>query len=249
MEKRELHEKKSNRAALDTLTAEMTRSLPLPVEKWLYAIGAVGHENIKSVKLKQTGRMKLKPRQKEWTTSEVEQISLTDPPAFHWTVKMKMGKGIVVTGKDSFREGKASMQIKLAGFLPISTLRDNEKTDQSSLQRYLMELAWYPSAALSPLISWKEVDAQTASATITYKGVTGTATYFFDEQHELRKVEAWRYKDSEEEARPQLCIGTIKEQRRVGGLKVPVKMEITWMLEEGAFTWYQFDVHDIEFTT
>jgi len=249
MENKESYEKKLGRAIPDKLTAEMIESLPSSIKDWLYAIGAVGHEQINLVSFKQSGSMKLKPQQKRWTSSVAEQITYTNPPAFRWAVKLKMGKGLVVTGKDSFLEGKASMRIKLAGIIPISKLIDDEKTNESALQRYLMELAWYPSAVLSPFISWEEVDAHSATATMNYEGLKGSATYFFNEQNELLKVEAWRYKDSGDDARPLLCIGTIKEHKEVDGLRVPVKVEITWMLEEGPFTWYRFDVHDIRFNS
>lgn len=247
MVKKDVNESNSKRATPGKLTAEMIESLPECIKNWLYAIGAVGHEQIHNTRLKQTGRMKLKPQQKTWTASEAEQISFTNPPAFRWTVKMKMGKALFVTGKDSFLEGKANMRIKLAGIFPISNSTDNEKTDQSSLQRYLMELSWYPSAVINPLITWEEIDGQSAKATMEYAGLTGSATYFFNEQNELLRVEAWRYKEDGEDAEPLLCIGTIKEHQLVDGLKVPVKVEITWMLESGPFTWYIFDVHSLKF--
>lgn len=249
MENKETDGKKSGRAIPGKLTAEMIESLPSCIKGWLSASGAVGHEQINLVSLKQSGSMKLKPEQKQWTLSEAEQISYTNPPAFRWTVKLQMGKGLVVTGKDSFLEGKAGMRIKLAGIIPISKTIDDEKTNESALQRYLMELAWYPSAVLSPFISWEGVDAHSATATMSYEGLKGSATYFFNDQNELLKVEAWRYKDSGEDARPLLCVGTVKEQREIEGLKVPVKMEITWMLEEGPFTWYKFNLHDIRFNS
>lgn len=249
MDKKVAHEIKSEHTTPEKLTAEMIEPLPLSIKNWLYAIGAVGHEQIHNTRLKQSGKIKLKPEQKTWTASEAEQIIFTDRPSFQWTVKMKMGKGLFVTGKDSFQGGQASMRIKLAGILPISRSAANEKTSQSALQRYLMELAWYPSAVLSPLISWEEVDAKSAKATIKYAGLTGSATYFFNGQDELLKVEAWRYKESGEDARPLLCIGTIDEHQQVDGLKVPTKVEISWMLESGPFTWYKFGVHDIQFNS
>ncbi|MDN3438290.1 hypothetical protein QMA04_09315 [Planococcus sp. APC 3900] len=93
------------------------------------------------------------------------------------------------------------------------------------------------------------MDAHSATATMNFEGLKGSVTYFFNEQNELLKVEAWRYKDSGEDARSLLCVGTVKKQRKVGGLTVPVKMEISWMLEERPFTWYRFDVHDIRFNS
>lgn len=231
------------------LTTEMTESLPPVIKNWLHVIGAVGREPIRNIRLKQTGTIKLKPDQTEWTASESEQISFTDPPGFRWDVKMKMGRGIFVTGKDSFEDGLGSMRIKLGGIMPISKTLANEKTNQSSLQRYLMELAWYPTAAVGAYISWKEVDALTAIATLKYAGLTGSATFYFDEQYELLKVEAWRYKESEADAPHVLCTGTIKRQQRVDGLMMPVEIDISWLLEEGRFTWYRFKAYDIHFNT
>lgn len=247
MEKKDEHVILSGRAAPDKLTEQMTESLPLPVKNWLYAIGAVGHEQIASVSFRQLGWMKQKPEQKEWMASQAEQTSFTDPPAFYWSAEMKMGKGLFVTGKDSFVAGKASMRIKLMGIFPMTKTTDNEKTNESALQRYLMELAWYPAAVFSPFIKWELVDVHVAKATITYEGLTGSATYFFNEQSELLRVEAWRYKGSGKDARRLLCIGTIKEHQKVEGLKIPVKMEVSWVIEGSTFTWYKFDVKNIRF--
>lgn len=247
MEKDGSYETGARHGLPNNRNAEMTASLPPAVKNWLHAIGAVGREPIRSVRLKQTGTIKLKPEQREWTASESEQTSYTDPPAFRWDVKMRLGPGIYVTGKDSFEHGKGSMRIKLGGIMPISKTMENEKTDQSSLQRYLMELAWYPTAALGPYISWEEEDAHTAIATLEYAGLKGSATFYFDDQYELVKVEAWRYKESDEDSRLVLCTGTIKEHQIVDGLKVPVEIEISWLLEHGPFTWYRFRASEIRF--
>ncbi|WP_052131520.1 DUF6920 family protein [Planococcus sp. CAU13] len=222
-------------------------SLPPVVRNWLYATGAVGHDPIRCVRLKQTGTMKLKPEQKDWTSSESEQICFPDSPAFHCNIKMKMGKGLFVTSQDRFAKGKGSMCIKLAGIVPISTVMENAKIDQSALQRYLMELGWYPSAALNPYISWEEVDDLTATATIKHAGLSGSATFYFDGHFDLVKVEAWRYKDSDENARPLLCTVTVTETQWVDALRIPVAIDITWQLEDGPFTWYRFKVHYIRF--
>lgn len=231
------------------VTEEMLETLPSAVKNWLLSVGVAGREPIRNVTLKQSGTMKLKPEQKEWTASESEQISFTEPPGFRWEVKMKMGRGMFVTGKDSFEDGKGSMRIKLAGFLPVSKTLENDKTNQSSMQRFLMEMGWYPTAALNSYIHWKEVDAYTTTATMEYRGLTGSAVFFFNEQYELVKVEAWRYKDSEEDARPLLCTGTIKAHKVVDGLKVPVEIDISWLLDEGPFTWYRFRASDIRFNS
>ncbi|WKA59143.1 hypothetical protein QWY16_03045 [Planococcus shenhongbingii] len=229
------------------VTEEMLEQLPAPVQKWLENAGIVGKDQIRTIFLRQTGWMRLKPEQQEWTKAEAEQTITTDPPSFTWTVKMNMLPFIQIVGRDSFEAGKAELLIKAAGLFPVAREADNDKTDQSALQRYLMEVSWYPTAAISPYIKWEEIDGNTAKATMDYQGVSGSATYHFKEDGELEKIIALRYKDSSPEAPLVPCVAEIKEHHSAGGIKVPSKVEITWQLEEGDFTWYKFEVHAAEF--
>lgn len=139
------------------------------------------------------------------------------------------------------------MNIKIASLLPIVDVKDNEKINQSTLQRYLLELPWYPSAALSPYISWKKIDDFSAEATMDYNGVSGSAAYHFDQKGNLEKISALRYKDSDANAGLVECIGEVIKSSTVNGIEIPTTLTISWMLETGKFTWYKIDVDDIEF--
>lgn len=229
----------SNKLTANPATAPVTEidDLPLAVQKWLKASGAHMSGPIKSVRLKQSGLMRLKPEQTKWIAAEAEQQTVIDPPSFLWTVKMKPNSLLAVAGRDSFQNGKAQMLIKLAALVPVSQVSDNVKTNESALQRFLMEMAWYPTAALSPHVTWKEVDETTAEATIWYNGITGSAAFHIDEQGNLVKVVASRFKDSDDQAQRYPCVATIKSTIEVDGFKVPSEIEITWLLEDGPFTW------------
>lgn len=222
-------------------------ALPEPVRKWLEWSGIAGREKVHSVYTKQTGRMKLKPEQEKWMDSEAEQYTTASPPAFLWKVKMKMGNGLFVTGKDIFQEGKADMRIKMGGLVPIAKTRGNPKADQSSLQRYLMELSGFPSAALSKHIQWKELDERTAQAVMAYNGATGSAVFHFAVHGELLKVTAMRFKDSDENAELVPCTASIRKYQTVDGIRMPSEISVAWNLEEGPFTWYEFVMQDIAF--
>jgi hypothetical protein len=228
------------------ITKEMLEPLPAPVQKWLTGAGVVGEDQIRTVSLKQSGWMRLKPEQQKWTKAEAEQTITTDPPSFVWTVKMNPRPFVQVVGRDSFESGKAKMSIRAAGLFPIVQVVDNDKANQSALQRYLMEMAWYPTAALSPHIAWEEIDRNTARATMAYQGVSGAADFYFEEGGELQKIIAYRYKDSHEQARRLPCVAEIKAHHSAGAYKIPSKIEISWYLEEGKFTWYKFEVHGAE---
>lgn len=232
--------------SVDEILADIDM-LPEPVQRWLKRSGAAERQKIKSVRLKQTGLMRLKPEQKNWLKAEAEQAITTDPPSFIWTVNMSMNPFVGIIGRDSFKEGKAQMLIKLAALVPVAQVEDNAKTNESALQRFLMEMAWYPTAALLPYVTWKELDESTAEAEMSYNGVRGSAVFHVGEQGDLVKVVASRFKDNGAEAQRFPCVAEIKRHMEVEGLNVPAEIEITWLLEEGPFTWYKFKVHGMEF--
>jgi hypothetical protein len=226
----------------DVITEEMTASLPAPVQRWMGNIGIIGMKPIHTAYFEQRARMKLKPDQAEWYPAEVVQYVTMDRPGFLWKVNMKMFSALNVAGRDRFQDGQGSMTIKIGSLIPVVNAANDRKTNQSTLQRYLMELVWYPTAVFSPYITWEEIDENTAKATMTYNGVSGSATFYFDDSGNLLKVSAFRYKSSDENAVKAECIGETKEIRVVDGIKIPTKVNITWVLEDGLFTWYETEI-------
>lgn len=89
------------------VTEDMLSDLPAPVQRWLIHCGVVGREEIQTVYLKQTGKMKLNPEQKNWMKSEAEQSFNAIQPQFIWRVKTSMF-GLPVVGRDDFVNGKGS---------------------------------------------------------------------------------------------------------------------------------------------
>lgn len=224
---------------------DMLHDLPEPVQRWLINSGVVGREEIQTVYLKQTGKMKLNPGQKNWIKSEAEQAFNTIQPQFTWRVKTSMF-GLPVVGRDDFNNGKGSMLIKLAGLIPVVNLADNPKLNESTMQRFLGEIVWFPTAALSPYITWEAVDESSVRATIEYEGIKGTALFYFNETGEPVKVIIPRYRDINDEE-PTDWEADIKRVEGVNGIVIPVEVEASWLPEEGKFTWYVFEVHDVKY--
>jgi hypothetical protein len=229
------------------ITQEMIQPLPTPVQKWITNIGLIGKETIQTVYLQQKGTMKLKPEQKKWTEAIAEQYVTTNQPAFIWKVKMNMFPFLNVFGRDHYMDGKSQMLIKIASLIPVVNVSKNEKVNQSTLQRYLMELPWYPTSALSPYIKWEYLNESSAKATMTYKGVSGTATFHFTQNGDLEKISAYRYKDSDALSVPIECLGEVIETTYIDGIKIPTKLNVSWMLETGKFTWYRIKISNVTF--
>jgi hypothetical protein len=234
-----------NSSVKQIITEEMTKDLPLPVKKWLENSGVVGREIIQTVYLEQSGLMRLKPEQKEWIKSEAKQYFTTKKPSFIWSVKTTM-KGLPVVGRDLFKDGQGKMKIKLLGLLPVVDVYENQKTNQSTLQRYMGEIIWFPTAAISPYIKWEPIDEKSVKATMTYNETVGTGIYYFNENGEPTKFVAKRYKDVNDE-KPTEWMAEILEYRIFDGIKIPSKIEASWMIEEGKFIWYKFEIYDVRY--
>jgi hypothetical protein len=108
-------------------------------------------------------------------------------------------------------------------------------------------MVWFPSLALSPYISWEQVDENTAKATMSYKGTSGSGLFYFNPAGEVTKFSALRYKGNETESKRYEWEMNISEYRRFEGIKVPAKMTSTWKLDSEDWTWLKLEVTDISY--
>lgn len=230
----------------EIITKEMTDSLPFPVQYWLLNSGIIGKEKIRFVRLKQKGFMRTKPGQEKWLSANAEQYFNVYDPAFIWKVKMNIMPLIQVAGMDKFADGKGNMTIKLFSLINMVN-SSGPKIDQAAMQRYLAEISWFPSAALSPYIKWKGIDSSSAKATMTYKDVTGTVVFYFTGKGEIIKCTADRYKENTKDSPLEKWVITTKETGILNGIKMPVKSEVMWKLKEGDFTWFKIELTEIEY--
>lgn len=218
--------------------------LPAPISRWLTAAGVVGKRRVSWVTLEQEGELRVKP-DGAWSPVSAHQVFSVDPPGFAWHAEVSMVGGFPVRGLDRFVDGKGRMQISLLGLVPMVDLA-NERIDEGTLIRWLGELVFFPSAALSPLIAWEAIDAQTARARLTFKGITGSVVFTIDELGRFKSMEAMRYFGGGPEAKRERWFIPATSWRRIDGVEVPIAGEVTWMLAGGDFTYYRWRILDVQ---
>src|SRR6056297_81945 len=152
----------------DTIKKE---DLPDSVANWLTKVGVFKSKRIRNISFDQEGLMKLSQDQKDYYKPEATQVVNVVEPGFLWTVDISMMPLINTKGMDFMYHGKGSMKIKVGYIVPVVNEKPNEKINESTLSRYLLELPWYPTAALEPYISWEKVTDHIAKATINYKAI------------------------------------------------------------------------------
>lgn len=221
-------------------------NLPSPVARWLTHCGMVGKASISVGRVVQEAQMQMKQGKGGWMTAKALQYSTLNIPAFIWCVEVNRGGLITFQGRDKFEDGHGLMTIKMNSLVSVVNER-GEKLDEAILQTYLGEMVWFPSLALSPYIVWTEIDANTAIATLSYNGTTGSGTFFFNSEGDVVKYSALRYKDNGKEAKRYVWEMNIYDYRDYEGIRVPSRASATWKLDDGNWTWLRLKVTDLKF--
>jgi len=221
-------------------------NLPEPVKTWLRNSGILEKPFISYGKITQIAEMQMKPEQDNWLTATAIQYTTIDNPAFIWSVDVKMNSLLNFQGRDKYDDGKGEMLIKMNSLINIVNER-GEKLNEGTLQRYLGEMVWFPSLALSPYITWEQIDENTATARMTYKGTSGSGTFYFNSNGEVTKFSALRYKGNETDAKRYNWEMNILGYKIFEGIKVPAKMTSTWKLDKKDWTWLKMEVTDIKY--
>lgn len=238
LSKVELNKKK------ELMRVNSIEDVPMPVQNWLRNCGVNNTFQIKSVYLKQKILMKLKPQQKKWYKATAQQYFTTYPAAFNWSVAMNINSIISMKGRDKLENGNGEMMIKMGSIIPIVNVKNNKKVNEATLQRFLAEIVWFPSAALSSYISWEYIDERSAKATISMNNISTSGTFFFSENGEFKKFSTLRYKDLNDVQPKEWEVEVIKN-KVFNKIKIPEEIHVTWKLEDGDFTWLQLKITEI----
>jgi hypothetical protein len=219
------------------------RGLPDPVQHWLRYSGVVGKEKVTAVRLKQRGQMR-STADRPWMPIEAEEYYTTDPPAFVWSATSKMAPFLWARVRDKNVGGSGNILVKAMGLITIED-RKGPHLDHDTLLRYLNEIMWFPSAAVSKYITWEPVDAHSAKATLTYQGITGSAVFYFDDQGRMTNMVAERY--AGEDGGLVTWETPIRTYGAFNGLRLPAKGEAIYKLKSGDFSYGTMEITEIEY--
>ncbi|SFG38633.1 hypothetical protein SAMN05660649_01516 [Desulfotomaculum arcticum] len=229
----------------DIIQEKDLAGLPVCVQKWLENSQVIGKEKISTARLKQRAELRLKADQR-WMPADVEQYFTTERPGFIWKVKVKAAPLVYFAGRDKYVEGSGHMLIKLYSLITIADGKGKE-INQGTLLRYLAESVWFPTAALSSYISWEEINASSAKATMSYGGTSASGVFTFNENGEVVNFAAERYGDFDGKYRLETWLVQMKDYKEFEGYRIPTKGEVIWKLQSGNFSWYHFEITDIEY--
>lgn len=226
------------------VTLGMINRLPEPVQRYMRWTGVVGKPWIRTACVRQEGRFRL-GADRPWMPMKAEQVYTIDPPGMEWRARFKMFGLPLFSANDSYRDGQGHMFGKAAG---VFTLFDDrsEKLTMGTLTRYLSEMIWFPIAYLGDNVTWTAVDDRSADVTLTDHGRTASGRMFFDELGRPTTFEAMRYKEDKGTYTLLPWHTPIFEWGERGGLNIPVRGEVYWVMPQGKLTYGDFNIVAVE---
>ena len=221
-----------------TFHYEQLDGLPEPVQRYFrYALTA-NQPYVSTLRLKHDGMFRLSP-DKDWIEINGEQYFTVDSPGFVWLGKTKKFKA-----RDSYVKGKGNLSVYLFGFLRIVNSK-GKTIDQAELLRWLGESVWMPTNLLpDENKKWETIDDNSAKITFTFNGMSVYYNITFNETGQIEKLETERYKD---ENNLEKWVGKVGSYKKVNGMMIPTKIEASWSLEDGEYTYARFHVNEFEF--
>jgi Family of unknown function (DUF6544) len=205
----------------------MLDGLPEPVQRYLRYSGVIGKPFVRTVHLRQKGRMHLASGT-PWVPVKAEQWYSVRTPGFVWYATLHIGPIPIVRARDIYRTGAGHMLIKAASLITVADAKGKE-IDQGEMVRYLSEMIWFPSAFLEDNVSFEAIDARSARVTLTDCGRTASGTLFFDADGRLTEFVAQRYAGSNLET----WSVSITAYEEFEELKLPVSGKAVWKLADG----------------
>jgi hypothetical protein len=225
------------------VSEEDLAGLPEPVQRWLRWSQIVGKEYPQTVRLEQEGDFRL-GEERGWMSYDAVQYYTTEPPGYVWSVSMRMAPLVTITGRDQYMDGEGSIRMSILSLIPVAN-DSGGGLNQGSLLRYLNETMWFPAAVISPYITWDPVDDHSATATMSFGGVTASATFIFDDDGRLTNMTADRYNDDRDDilpwSTPILAYGEFE------GVRVPTEGTGVWHYDTGDFTYIRLTITDIDY--
>lgn len=220
-------------------------AVPEPVARYLRRTGVVGRRPVQTVMLRQRGRFRLKP-DGAWAALRAVQRYTVDPPAFVWHATISPWAFTPVKVVDAFTQGHGRLVARLWGLVPIARAC-GPQTDAGELLRFLGEIAWFPTAWLSPNITWSVRDDRSATATISSGGVSVSGTLCFDDGDRIVGFEAIRHRIVGRSFTLDQWQTPLFGHNMVNGLLIPLKGKAIWKLQSGDFEYFDGEVTSLEY--
>jgi hypothetical protein len=157
--------------------------LPEPVKKYIRNSGSIGKPRVNNFSLEFKGQIR-KDEKSEWMPFTAVQYSFIEDAARYFFMKAIMKK-LPVAGYHCFKNGEASMDIRLLSLLRVQYQTGKEMGISETVTFFNDMCCMVPASLIDKRIKWIETDGNTVKASFTINNITVFARLFFNDKGEL----------------------------------------------------------------
>jgi hypothetical protein len=218
--------------------------LPAPVARYLGEVLRDGQRVPRRARIEQRGTFAVRPGPDGWRPFTAVQHFAARPTGFVWDARIGMAPGLDFLVRDAFVGGTGSMCGTVMGVVPVVNVHDTPEIAAGALVRYLAEAVWMPTALLpSHGVNWVALDDTSARASLTAGGTTVSLDFFFGADGLVERIYTpARGRDVEGRSVPTPWEGRWFEYADRGGVRVPTRGEVAWILAEGRTPYWRGEI-------
>lgn len=190
------------------------------------------------VVISQAGTMRLKPDAKPRPFT-AEQWFATGEVEFCWHARVSMAPLVTAVVEDAYEDGHGRLDAKIWGRFSVAH-DEGPAIDRGEVQRYLAELVWNPVALLrNPALRYEERDDGAIRVSTIDPQIH--VDLHFDEHGDVVRTYAMRDRGDQGTAPWE---GQFFEYGERGGVRMPTRGEVAWLLPEGRYTYWYGEILD-----
>jgi hypothetical protein len=223
------------------LTENNIEHLPAPVQKYLKYAGVINKEKVNNVKI--VFDVEMREKGKDWFKATSVQYNFFDEPTRLFYMNAKMF-GITVPGYHRYVEGKATMDIRLFGLIPIVQQSGEVMNKTETVTLFNDMCLMVPATLIDKRIQWEPIDSLTTKAIFTNRGISISVILYFNEAGQLINFTS-DDRTSISDMKQYRFSTPIEGYKNINGMNVMSGGEAIWHYPDGDFTYGKFSLKSI----
>lgn len=235
---------RSSSADTSRITEADIQHLPEPVQKYLRYVGVLNKPRWRNVTIVFEGEMR--DRGKDWFPFRSEQYNFFDEPTRLFFMKGQMN-GMTVPGYHAYKNGMATMQIKVFGLFPVVDNKGDIMNKAETVTVFNDMCLMAPASLIDKRIQWEPIDSVSSKATFTCNSISISAVLYFNETGQLTNFVS---DDRSSMDMKQYRFSTpVRDYKNINGYNVMTYGEAIWHYPEGEFVYGKFHLKNITSNT
>jgi hypothetical protein len=226
----------------DQILIANTRMQPVAALKaFCFPGGDAAARRVRSLRTTERGEMRMSPKGR-WIPFTSESRTDTTQSGFRWSARLNPGKLTTIAVTDEYERGHGHLIAKTAGIVKLIDLEGRD-TDMGEIQRYLSSIAFCPSILLNHC-SLECIETGPDRVRLRDKNdLTGASVEIgISAAGEPLSCHADRPRAVGKRTILTPWSGTYAGFQESEGLRVATRLEVSWHLPEGLFSYYRSEI-------